>query len=196
MTETNTKRAIKGKRKVLMFRLLTERATKKASRLMFQINHTIKEEPKTESIQTKDGAQPSSGGLETTVELEVLQSDSETMDMLHYANNKGQEVEVWEIDFDKPHETDQNKYKARYGFGLLTGWESEAAVEGNATAKPSIIISGELVDGYATVSEEQVEEAKLWFYDTTMNPTKTEPIPLYPTGNNTATHNIPDVPRA
>lgn len=179
MAEEKTKRPIQGKRKVLMFRLLAERATKAASRLMFQINHTIKEEPKTESVQTKDGSQPSSGGLETTIELEVLQSDSATMDMLHYATVKGLEIEVWEIDFDKPHDTEEKKYKSRYGSGLLTGWESAAEVEGNATAKPAIIISGELVDGYATVSEEQEEEAKLWFYDTVKSPTKADPIPLY-----------------
>lgn len=179
MANEKTTRPIQGKKKVLMFRLLSERATKAASRLMFQINHTIKEEPKTESVATKDGNQPSSGGLETTVELEVLQSDSATMDMLHYATVEGLEIEVWEVDFDKPHDTETKKYKSRYGTGLLTGWESAAETEGNASAKPAIIISGKLVDGYATVSEEQEEEAKLWFYDTVKAPTKAEPIPLY-----------------
>lgn len=174
-----TKRPIQGKKKVLMFRLLQERATKAASRLMFQITHNIKEEPKTESVQTKDGSQPSAGGLETTIELEVLQSDSDTMDMLHYATVEGLEIEVWEIDFDKPHDTEDKKYEARYGTGLLTGWESEANVEGNASAKPAIIVSGKLVKGFATVSEEQEEEAKLFFYDTIKAPDKAEAIPLY-----------------
>lgn len=187
MPEEKSKRPIQGKRKVLMFRLLSERAVKAASRLMFQINHTIKEEPKTESVQTKDGSQPSAGGLETTIELEVLQSDSDTMDMLHHATVEGLEIEVWEIDFDKKHESEEKKYKSRYGVGLLTGWESAAEVEGNATSKPAIMISGKLVDGFATVSEEQEEEAKLWFYDTVKAPTKAEPIPLYTPDTSTPT---------
>lgn len=176
---------VKGAKKVLMFRLASERTTKAAAKLALQISHTIKYENKTESKMTKDGAVNSSGESTVSIELEALQSDTDTNELLEYAAINGQTLEVWEIDFTKKDEK-TGKFKAKYGTGNLSGWETPAEAEGNASIKTTMNINGKLVNGLATVSSEQELEAKLFFYDTTLNSKAIEPLPEYNTENKIA----------
>lgn len=183
MTEKKTldEIVVKGAKKVLMFRLASERATKDASKLALQVSHTIKYESKSESVMTKDGAVNSSGESTVSIEMEALQSDTETNDLLAYAAKKGLTIEVWEIDFTKPvsGSGETKKYEAQYGTGNLSGWETPAEAEGNASIKTTMNINGALVKGHATVTEQQELEAKLFFYDTVKNSQAVEPLPEY-----------------
>lgn len=168
---------VKGAKKVLMFRLLSERANKAAAKLALQVSHTIKLDNKSESTVTKDGAVNSTGESTVSIELEALQSDTDTNDLLEYAVSNGLTLEVWEIDFTKPVEA--GKFEAKYGTGNLSGWEMPAAAEGNATIKTTMNINGKLVKGHATVSAEQELEAKLFFYDTIAGAEGVDPLPEY-----------------
>ena len=192
MAEEITKaKPIQGKKKVLMFRLLKERPVAAAQRLALQIQHTIKEEPSVESTATKDGNVASSGGLESSIELEALASDTDTNRFMQYAVRENLELEVWEINFDKPQldpDTGKEvpgKFEAQYGTGVLDGWETPAEVEGSAQIKSNIVLNDKLVLGWATVSEQHELEAKSFFYDTVKAATPVEPLALWtsPTGD-------------
>jgi TP901-1 family phage major tail protein len=174
---------IKGKDKVLMFRLFKDRAKTNATRLALQTTHTIKESSKTDSTPTKDGSSASSGELETTIDIEALASDTLTNDMLHYAVKNQLELEVWEINFTKP-EVDEagketGKYMSQYGTGYLSDWESPADVDGNTTIKTSMTVSGQLVKGQATVSKLDAATVHNFFRDTTPDPEEVDPLPDY-----------------
>lgn len=141
---------IKGKDKVLMFRLLKDKDKANATRLALQTTHTIKESRKNDTTATKDGTIVANGALETTIDIEAIGSDDLANTFLHYAAKNGLEVEVWEIDFTKKN-TD-GKYLSQYGTGYLSDWETPAGVEDNTTIKTTLTVSGVLVAGYATVS--------------------------------------------
>lgn len=192
MAEEKTKSldemVVKGTKKVLMFRLASERATKAAAKLALQISHTIKYENKTESTMTKDGSVNSSGESTVSIELEALQSDTDTNDLLEYAAINGLTLEVWEIDFTK--KADDTKYESKYGTGNLSGWETPAEAEGNASIKTTMNINGKLVKGLATVTAEQELEAKLFFYDTVMDSKAEKPLPEY--GGGSVTEPVPE----
>jgi TP901-1 family phage major tail protein len=178
----------KGKDKVLMFRLLKDKDNANASRLALQTTHTIKESHKIDTTQTKDGSLPSVGGLETTIDLEAMASDDLSNEILHYAQKKGLELEVWEIDFSK--EPTGNKYPALYGSGYLSDWETPANVDENTTIKTTLTIGGELARGLATVNELDLATVKKFFRDTVKGAKEEEPLdeaPDYGSSSNSST---------
>ena len=174
---------IKGKDRVLMFRLVQDRTKLYATRLALQTTHTIKESSKTDTTATKDGSAASAGELETSIDIEALASDTLTNDMLHYAVKNQLEVEVWEIDFTKPvFGTDgepTGKYASQYGSGYLSDWETPAEVGSNATIKTTLTINGQLVKGNATVSKIDAATVNNFFRDTTPGAEEEAPLPDY-----------------
>ncbi len=178
----------KGKDKVLMFRLFQDKNKAEATRLALQTTHSIKNSRKNDSAPTKDGNIVSVGALETTIDIEAYASDDLTNQVLAYAQKKGLEVEVWEIDFSQ--EPQGGKYMAQYGVGYLSDWEVPAEVDSNTTIKTTLTISGELVKGLATVSAVDVATVKNFFRDTVKNPTEVAPIdeaPDYGSSSNSST---------
>lgn len=155
---------IKGKDKVLMFRLLKDKDKANATRLALQTTHTIKESRKNDSTATKDGSIVANGALETTIDIEAVGSDDLANSFLHYAAKNGLELEVWEIDFTKKQA--DGKYLSQYGTGYLSDWETPAAVEDNTTIKTTLTVSGALVAGYATVSQVDELTVQNFFRDT------------------------------
>ncbi|MBS9336408.1 phage major tail protein, TP901-1 family [Fructobacillus papyrifericola] len=165
---------LKGKDKVLMFRLFQDKDKANATRLALQTTHSIKNSRKNDSTPTKDGNIVSAGTLETTIDIEAIASDDLTNQVLAYAQKKGLEVEVWEIDFSQ--DPQNGKYVAQYGVGYLSDWEVPAEVDSNTTIKTTLTISGELVKGLATVSAVDVATVKNFFRDTVKNATEVAPI--------------------
>lgn len=165
---------LKGKDKVLMFRLFQDKDKASATRLALQTTHSIKNSRKNDSTPTKDGNIVSAGTLETTIDIEAIASDDLTNQVLAYAQKKGLEVEVWEIDFSQ--DPQNGKYVAQYGVGYLSDWEVPAEVDSNTTIKTTLTISGELVKGLATVSAVDVATVKNFFRDTVKNATEVAPI--------------------
>lgn len=165
---------LKGKDKVLMFRLFQDKDKADATRLALQTTHSIKNSRKNDSTSTKDGNIVSVGALETSIDIEAIASDDLTNQVLAYAQKKGLAVEVWEIDFSQAPQN--GKYVSQYGVGYLSDWEVPAEVDSNTTIKTTLTVSGELVKGLATVSAIDVATVKNFFRDTIKNPTEVAPI--------------------
>ena len=179
---------IKGKDRVLMFRLARDRDKSNAARLALQVQHSIKESAKAETTATKDGTIAAPGELETTMEIEALASDSLTNDMLHYAVKNQLELEAWEIDFTKPVLDDDGKetgkYVSQYGSGYLSEWETPAEVGNNATIKTTLTINGLLVKGPATVSKQDAATVHNFFRDTVAGAKEEDGMPEYEAPSN------------
>ena len=172
-----TELVTQGDKKILFFRLAKERATKSASKLALQVTHNIKEDKKSETTQTKDGGVVSGGGVEATMDIEALASTTEIVDMLHYAFQKNETLEVWEVNFaDKK---TNGKYASKYATGLLTSWEDSAETGANATIKTTFKANGLFVKGNATVTQADEAEALAFFYDLAQGASSAEPIPEY-----------------
>ncbi|WP_349535159.1 phage major tail protein, TP901-1 family [Leuconostoc citreum] len=176
---------IKGKDKILMFRLLKDKDHANATRLALQTTHTIKESSKTDTKATKDGTIASAGALETSIEIEALGSDTLTNDLLHYAVKNQLEVEAWEIDFTK--KIDATHYASQYGTGFLSEWETPADVEDNATIKTTLTVNGKMVKGNATVSELDALTVHNFFRDTVKGAKEEAPIDESPKYDATTT---------
>lgn len=170
---------LNGSKRILMFRLAKDRDKANAAKLALQTTHTIKETRKVESAETKDGNAASPGTLSTTIDIESLYSDTEVVSMLHYAQKYGLEIECWEINFDKPKDGSTAQYRAQYGTGYLSSWETPAKVGDNITVKTTLTVNGQLVDGWATVSKEDSTTVNNFFRDTTKGSQEVDPLVEY-----------------
>ncbi|EOK37723.1 phage major tail protein, TP901-1 family, partial [Enterococcus faecalis] len=158
-------KAIQGKKIKLMFRLTRERATTAAKLLALEISHEYKSETKTDTQSTKDGNVPTSGMPSASIEMEFLRTGTETYNMLKYAYRNGLEIDVWRINFDKK-DPKTGKYEAEFGTGLLDSFGDSAESDSNSSIKPTLVLNGDLVEGWATVDAENEELARAFFYDT------------------------------
>ena len=92
---------IEGKRVILLFRLVRERAVKPATQLAYEISNTLNRERNTEEQETKTGMIKSVGASNESIEFEFLQSSAEINEMLNYAYENNEEVEFWRVNLDK-----------------------------------------------------------------------------------------------
>lgn len=159
-------RAIMGKDKFLMFRLLEEARKKSATKLALQIEHTLSADRSVDSTKTKDGSINSDGGVEYVMDITAIASHDEVNDMLKRSVDEQKTLECWEIDLAG--EKQDGKYPALYMQGKLESWEMPANVEDLAEISTTLKIDGKPQEGYATISEE-VEKAVLYgFRDVTI----------------------------
>lgn len=171
-------KAIQGKKIKLMFRLTRERATTAAKLLALEISHEYKSETKTDTQSTKDGNVPTSGMPSASIEMEFLRTGTETYNMLKYAYRNGLEIDVWRINFDKK-DPKIGKYEAEFGTGLLDSFGDSAESDSNSSIKPTLVLNGDLVEGWATVDAENEELARAFFYDTVAGAEPEEPVEKY-----------------
>lgn len=155
--------AVQGKDRILMFRVKGDK--KAATKLSFQTEHTWKYERKAESTKTKDGAVVSDGGLEVTLEIKGISSRDELNITLANSVIQGQELEIWDIDLAGK-KNSNGQYPAKYAIGKLSSWEVPANVEELSELSTEAFITGCPVDGYATLSNEQVQAIQYVFADT------------------------------
>ena len=94
--------------------------------------------------------------------------------MLKYAYRNGLEIDVWRINFDKRPKT--GKYEAEFGTGLLDSFGDSAESDSNSSIKPTLVLNGDLVEGWATVDAENEELARAFFYDTVAGAEPEEPV--------------------
>ncbi|MGK9305146.1 hypothetical protein QQG06_09105 [Melissococcus plutonius] len=113
-----------------------------------------------------------------SIEMEFLRTGTETYDMLKYAYRHGLEIDVWRINFDKKDEK-TGKYEAEFGTGLLDSFGDSAESDSNSSIKPTLVLNGDLVEGWATVDSDNEELAKAFFYDTVAGAEAEEPIEKY-----------------
>lgn len=156
--------SIKGKDKILMFRKYGDKVN--AGKLALQTNHEIGSARSVDATQTKDGAEVQQGGLEQTISIEAVASRDPLNLMLEDSVVEGYMLEVWEIDIaGEPNEA--GKFPARYGVGYLDEWTVPADVEELSTVSTNFTVNGKLVNGFATLTEEQQAIISYVFRDTT-----------------------------
>lgn len=155
---TETKQPIRGKDKVLYFRLLKDAARNKAARLALQTEHEWSYERDNEVVQTKDGGIVQGGALEVTLEINAISTRDELNKMLLKAVQEGLKVEVWEVDISDKREG--NTYGAKYAIGELNEWSLPANVEELEELSTSMAIDGQPLDGVVSLTAEEVETIK------------------------------------
>ncbi|MFM1538675.1 phage major tail protein, TP901-1 family [Helcococcus bovis] len=157
---------IKGKDKILFVRLLSEAKTKTASKILYQVDHTIKYSNSTDVKKTKDGNIQQSGGVEITVEMNALLTDDELNKMMRKAVIDGDIIELWEVNL-KSLDQSKNQADALYMQAKLNDWEDPASVEEYSTFKTTAAVIGMPKEGKVTLSKEQQEEIQYAFKDLT-----------------------------
>lgn len=167
--------AIKGKRIIYLYRLLTEAATSDATAIAFTTENSRSKSRDADTVNTKDGAIRVPGEIETEINTTAIfaSENDEMIDKLEKAIDSGEKVEVWEVNLDKPGETaNEGKFKAKYFQGYVTNFELSSNSDDHAEASLDFGIEGTGADGYATVTDEQQEIAAYVFKDTTKGSTQ------------------------
>lgn len=152
---------IEGKKVILLFRLVKERATKTATQLAYEISNTLNRERKTEEQETKTGMIKSVGASNESIEFEFLQSSAVINDMLNYAYENNEEVEFWRVNLDDKDAS--GKFDAYTGTGLLASYPLAAEVASNATISTTLNIQGVVGRIRATITNDQEATAQKYF---------------------------------
>lgn len=161
--------AISGKRIVYLYRVLKDAATADAIGIAFTTENGRTKSRDADTTETKDGPVRTPGALESEVTVTALfSSESDVMiGKLEQALDNSDKVEVWEINMDKPGESENvGKYAAKYFQGYVTEYELTSSAEDHAEAALTFGLEGTGADGYATLTEEQQEIASYVFADT------------------------------
>lgn len=167
---------IEGKKVILLFRLVKERATKTATQLAYEISNTLNRERNTEEQETKTGMIKSVGASNESIEFEFLQSSAVVNDMLNYAYENNEEVEFWRVNLDDKDAS--GKFDAYTGTGLLASYPLAAEVASNATISTTLNIQGVVGRIRATITNDQEATAQKYF-DTVASITAVQTVEKY-----------------
>lgn len=168
-------KAILGLKQVLYVGLVEERGTVNGKRLGLQITHSLKEEQKSDTVATKDGNIVAPSPSTYTVEMEFLESKSELVRMLHYAEENNKEIDVWEVDLSEKNAN--GKYDSKQASGFISGWEKTAGVDANVSVKTTFTANGKFERGEESIDAETA--AKITKYVSLADGKEVDPIPEY-----------------
>lgn len=161
--------AISGSRIIYLYRILKDAATNDAKAVAFTTENERTKSRGADTTETKDGPIRTPGALESEVTTTaVFSSESDEMiTKLEKALDDSEKVEVWEVNLDKPGESENvGKFAAKYFQGYVTEFGLTSSAEDHAEASLTFGLEGTGADGYATVSDEQQELASYVFADT------------------------------
>lgn len=167
---------IEGKKVILLFRLVKERATKPATQLAYEISNTLNRERNTDEQETKTGMIKSVGASNESIEFEFLQSSAVVNDMLNYAYENNEEVEFWRVNLNDKDAS--GKFDAYTGTGLLASYPLAAEVASNATISTTLNIQGVVGRIRATITSDQEATAQK-YYDTVASITAVKTVEKY-----------------
>lgn len=158
--------AKKGIDSILLFRLLSEASKADGAKLAFQTEHSTEKSRDTNSVKTKDGVLQSVGGIEVSITATtIMAEDDELIAKLETAMDKGELVEVWEI--EKNAKKQGNKFESVYYQGYLTSFKKTKNAEDLMELELEFAVNGTGVKGYATLNTSQAEVVQYEFADTT-----------------------------
>lgn len=158
--------AKKGIDSILLFRLLSDASKADGAKLAFQTEHSTEKSRDTNSVKTKDGVLQSVGGIEVSITATtIMAEDDELVAKLETAMDKGQLVEVWEI--EKNAKKKDDKFEAVYYQGYLTSFKKTKNAEDLIELELEFAVNGTGVKGYATLNTSQAEVVQYEFADTT-----------------------------
>lgn len=167
---------VQGKHRMLMIRLFNGKnkpSVEDAILIPFGKSHEWSQEVSSDEETTKTGSITTSGTFTDKLSWEttaVRPDDADATDldkMLYYAMEKGQEVEVWDIDFGAEPKDDKsgNKlYPSKYATMLITSG-SQSFGDGSGAVKYEGS-STNVAFHDATVSAKNDEIQKRFFFDT------------------------------
>ena len=161
--------AIRGSRIVYLYRILKDAATDGATAIAFTTENERTKSRDANTTETKDGSIRTPGALESEITTTaIFSSEGDAMiTKLEKAVDNSDKVEVWEVNLDKPGETEnEGKFAAKYFQGYATEFGLTSSAEDHAEASLAFGLEGAGADGYATVSDEQQEIASYVFRDT------------------------------
>lgn len=161
--------AIRGSRIVYLYRILKDAATNDATAIAFTTENERTKSRDADTTETKDGSIRTPGALESEITATaIFSSEGDAMiTKLEKAVDNSDKVEVWEVNLDKPGETENvGKFAAKYFQGYVTEFSLTSSAEDHAEASLTFGLEGAGADGYATVSDEQQEMASYVFQDT------------------------------
>lgn len=161
--------AIRGSRIVYLYRILKDAATNDATAIAFTTENERTKSRDADTTETKDGSIRTPGALESEITATaIFSSEGDAMiTKLEKAVDNSDKVEVWEVNLDKPGETEnEGKFAAKYFQGYVTEFSLTSSAEDHAEASLTFGLEGAGADGYATVSDEQQEMASYAFQDT------------------------------
>ena len=158
--------AKKGIDSILLFRLLSDASKADGAKLAFQTEHSTEKSRDTNSVKTKDGVLQSVGGIEVSITATtIMAEDDELVAKLETAMDKGELVEVWEIEKNAKKKSD--KFEAVYYQGYLTSFKKTKNAEDLIELELEFAVNGTGVKGYATLNNSQAEVVQYEFADTT-----------------------------
>lgn len=162
--------AKQGIHAILLFRLLKEASSQKAAKLAFQTEHEVGKSRDVDGQKTKDGIIQSVGALEYDFKAtSILAKGDKLAAKLEEAMEKGELVEIWDIDSEKASEEHDSsgKYPATYYQGYISSFSAKKNAEENIEIEMEFAINGVGQKGFATLTEEQKAAVQYKFKDTT-----------------------------
>ena len=159
--------AVAGTKIVYLYRILSKEATTSARGLAFTTENGRTKSKDSDSIATKDGSIRVPGATESELTATSLLAKGDTLvDELEAAMDANEKIEVWEANLAEPAEEGENKFKAKYFQGYLTGLEIITNAKDNVEVSLTFGLEGDGKDGDATVTTTQQEIAAYVFKDT------------------------------
>ena len=161
--------AIRGSRIIYLYRILKDAATSDATAIAFTTENERTKSRDTNTVETKDGPIVTPGAMESEITVTAVFSSEgdEIIGKLEKALDNSEMVEVWEVNLDKPGETEnEGKFASKYFRGQVAEFGLTSSSEDHAEASLTFSLNGTGEDGYATVSDEQLELASYVFRDT------------------------------
>lgn len=166
-TPAEKPQAMQGKDKVIYERLLKDAATVSPRRLPFQTTHNFDMSRDNDSTATKDGAVPTVAPLETTFEVEALDSTDASMDdfekSLEEENVQNSKVEIWEVNFGVTN--DKGQYKAKYAQVATNEISNDNDADDASSKDITCSVFPTPVNGWVTVPANEVSEVNYAFAD-------------------------------
>lgn len=158
--------AIKGKKIILLWRLLSEATTKKGAKLTFQTEHSVEQSKDSETTITKDGPITTSKGMEEEIPFNFIAArEDAVIDMLKGAMRSDEVLELWEVDTSKADASGDNKYPAIYRQGMITELNKSANAEDLVEYEGTFKTNGLSQTGLVTLTPEQAEIVQYKFRD-------------------------------
>ncbi|AAT87691.1 phage major tail protein, TP901-1 family [Streptococcus pyogenes] len=163
------KEVAEGIHSILLFRLLKEASEKPATKLAFQTEHEVGKSRDVDSKKTKDGIIQSVGALEYDFKAtSILAKGDELAAKLEEAMEKGELVEIWDIDSEEASKKNgSNKYPATYYQGYISSFSAKKNAEENIEIEMEFAINGVGQKGDATLTDAQKAAVQYNFKDTT-----------------------------
>lgn len=160
-----------GVSSILLFRALKDARSEGAFVTAFQSEHEIAMSRNVDGIVTKAGIVQNIGAVEYDFSAVVFVSESDTdkIKKLKRIFLDGDIIEIWEVDrAEKGSGKNSGKYAATYFQGFIKDFTQKSSAEDSVELELEFAINGVGQDGFATLTDEQVEVVQYVFKDTSV----------------------------